>query len=146
VKALAPGITICLGGANCDDPMGATLAGSFPQVDVVFAGESDVTFPDFVGKLLPQSAPPPLSRSRGAMLPVVGQANGSKVVGAEPIAAMDELPVPDLDDFFGELDAQPFRDRVRPALVFEASRGCWWGAKHHCTFCGLNANGMGYRA
>ena len=28
----------------------------------------------------------------------------------------------------------------------ETSRGCWWGAKHHCTFCGLNGDGMAYRS
>jgi ribosomal peptide maturation radical SAM protein 1 len=28
----------------------------------------------------------------------------------------------------------------------ETSRGCWWGAKHHCTFCGLNAEGMAFRS
>jgi ribosomal peptide maturation radical SAM protein 1 len=28
----------------------------------------------------------------------------------------------------------------------ETSRGCWWGQKHHCTFCGLNGLGMGYRS
>ena len=24
------------------------------------------------------------------------------------------------------------------ALLYETARGCWWGAKSHCTFCGLN--------
>jgi ribosomal peptide maturation radical SAM protein 1 len=28
----------------------------------------------------------------------------------------------------------------------ETSRGCWWGQKHHCTFCGLNGMGMAYRS
>jgi radical SAM superfamily enzyme YgiQ (UPF0313 family) len=31
-------------------------------------------------------------------------------------------------------------------LLFEASRGCWWGAKHHCTFCGLNGLSMTFRS
>ena len=30
-------------------------------------------------------------------------------------------------------------------LYFESSRGCWWGAKHHCTFCGLNGSTMAFR-
>src|SRR5262249_37819581 len=30
-------------------------------------------------------------------------------------------------------------------LPYESSRGCWWGEKHHCTFCGLNAQTMKYR-
>jgi ribosomal peptide maturation radical SAM protein 1 len=36
---------------------------------------------------------------------------------------------------------------VRPNLLLplETSRGCWWGEKHHCTFCGLNAEGMKHR-
>jgi ribosomal peptide maturation radical SAM protein 1 len=36
------------------------------------------------------------------------------------------------------------QDPVR--LPIEFSRGCWWGHKHHCTFCGLNALSMAYRA
>src|SRR5262249_9714226 len=32
-----------------------------------------------------------------------------------------------------------------PALPHESSRGCWWGEKHHCTFCGLNGLGMAFR-
>jgi ribosomal peptide maturation radical SAM protein 1 len=31
-------------------------------------------------------------------------------------------------------------------LLYEGSRGCWWGEKHHCTFCGLNAQRMEFRA
>ena len=29
-------------------------------------------------------------------------------------------------------------------LSFESSRGCWWGEKHHCTFCGLNRLEMAF--
>jgi ribosomal peptide maturation radical SAM protein 1 len=28
----------------------------------------------------------------------------------------------------------------------ETSRGCWWGAVSHCTFCGLNGNSMAFRS
>ena len=31
-------------------------------------------------------------------------------------------------------------------MMFETSRGCWWGAKKHCTFCGLNGATMAYRS
>jgi magnesium-protoporphyrin IX monomethyl ester (oxidative) cyclase len=30
--------------------------------------------------------------------------------------------------------------------MFETSRGCWWGERAHCTFCGLNGQTMAYRA
>lgn len=36
-------------------------------------------------------------------------------------------------------------NEVDPVLLFETSRGCWWGEKAHCTFCGLNGATMAYR-
>ncbi len=38
-----------------------------------------------------------------------------------------------------------FRSRDEVWLTYETSRGCWWGQKQHCTFCGLNGTGMGFR-
>ena len=31
------------------------------------------------------------------------------------------------------------------ALYLEGSRGCWWGQKHPCSFCGLNGRKNVYR-
>ncbi|HEY6328988.1 MAG TPA: RiPP maturation radical SAM C-methyltransferase, partial [Blastocatellia bacterium] len=54
-----------------------------------------------------------------------------------------------------ELDYEPFLNtlesnfpaaKVEPVLSFETSRGCWWGERAHCTFCGLNGMSMAYRA
>jgi ribosomal peptide maturation radical SAM protein 1 len=30
-------------------------------------------------------------------------------------------------------------------MPYQSSRGCWWGQKHHCTFCGLNDVGINFR-
>ena len=38
------------------------------------------------------------------------------------------------------------RRRCNPSLLIETSRGCWWGAKAHCTFCGLNGATMNFRS
>jgi ribosomal peptide maturation radical SAM protein 1 len=55
---------------------------------------------------------------------------------------------PDYDDYFELLDQlDPQRSQgVNRILLYEASRGCWWGEKHHCTFCGLNAQSMEFRS
>src|SRR5262249_7242667 len=37
-------------------------------------------------------------------------------------------------------------EEVPPILLFETSRGCWWGERSHCTFCGLNGLTMNYHA
>ncbi len=42
------------------------------------------------------------------------------------------------------LAAQPLA-LERNMMPYKTSRGCWWGQKHHCTFCGINGGGMGFR-
>ena len=56
------------------------------------------------------------------------------------------LPTPDYDDYFDALRASTLSNLIRPGLLAESSRGCWWGEKSHCTFCGLNGTGMKYRS
>lgn len=56
-----------------------------------------------------------------------------------------EIPTPNYDGFFERLTDSAARDWVEPKLIVEGSRGCWWGEKHHCTFCGLNGSFMEFR-
>jgi ribosomal peptide maturation radical SAM protein 1 len=58
---------------------------------------------------------------------------------------LDELPYPDFDDYFARLKSSPLDARIEPLLFYETSRGCWWGQKHHCAFCGLNGASLAYR-
>jgi magnesium-protoporphyrin IX monomethyl ester (oxidative) cyclase len=129
VKELRPEVTICFGGANCEGPMGQALLDSYPAIDFVFSGEADHTFPRLVGEVLRGAKPARTTITSGGL-----------------VNELDALPPPDFADYFETLDAGTFRERIRPALVYESSRGCWWGAKKHCRFCGLNGNQMVYRA
>ncbi len=60
----------------------------------------------------------------------------------------DKYPPPDYDDYFEQLHeisaSSPLLEN--PIILYETSRGCWWGEKHHCTFCGLNASTMNFRS
>ena len=49
------------------------------------------------------------------------------------------------DRFLARLDQMFPDERIDPILLFETSRGCWWGERAHCTFCGLNGQTMAYR-
>ena len=40
----------------------------------------------------------------------------------------------------------PLASKLKPQILIETARGCWWGAKQHCTFCGLNGETMAFRA
>jgi ribosomal peptide maturation radical SAM protein 1 len=59
---------------------------------------------------------------------------------------MDSLPVPNYSSYFEALSASPIGSSIQPRLLIESARGCWWGDKQHCTFCGLNGHTMAYRS
>jgi ribosomal peptide maturation radical SAM protein 1 len=140
VKARWPGKVIVLGGANCDGEMGQALAEHFPCIDYAFSGEVDHIFPEFI-RLIDEDLPVD-------HLPGIHFRNG-RVAGTgppqRPVEDMNALPIPDFDDFIAERKRFRFYDEGQLCLPLESSRGCWWGEKHHCIFCGLNANGMAYR-
>lgn len=136
IKELDPKVVTLLGGANCEGPMGVSVMKYFPWVDYVVSGDAD--------KLIG-----PLAHSILAGEPVVqygvftrDPATWSGV--RSNFTAMDQTAVPNYDDYFRALDASGLD--LLPGLSVETSRGCWWGQKHHCTFCGLNGTGMGYRS
>jgi ribosomal peptide maturation radical SAM protein 1 len=135
LKSAFPHLRIVFGGANWEDRMGEALFEAFPFVDHVCCGEADESFPALVAALSRNRSPTGISGvlSRGATpLPAV------------PVEAVDALPIPDFTDFFA-MHART-APQLSPMLLMETSRGCWWGAKHHCTFCGLNGRGMAFRA
>jgi ribosomal peptide maturation radical SAM protein 1 len=149
VKALEPGILTVIGGANCAGPMGRATFLSFPAVDFTVTGEFDQFAVDFFGALIAAGG----DAAGVAPLPpnVLGPADrqdGRRNAPLPPAAIltdMDSAAIPDYGDFFEQIYSSPISRYVRPALPIETSRGCWWGAKQHCTFCGLNAEGMAFR-
>jgi ribosomal peptide maturation radical SAM protein 1 len=61
---------------------------------------------------------------------------------------LDAQPDPDYADYFEQYQTVlPRLDGAyTPHLLFESSRGCWWGEVSHCTFCGLNGSSMRFRS
>jgi ribosomal peptide maturation radical SAM protein 1 len=144
LKARAPALPIVFGGANCDGPMGAALHRSFPWVDVVVRGEGERVVPEVFRDLVAQRKlrpQPGLCYRQGEQSVVVEQSPAA-------LAAMDEVPMPDYDEYFARLQSSPLGDRLSRlvSIPFETARGCWWGEKAHCTFCGLNGSAMAFRS
>jgi ribosomal peptide maturation radical SAM protein 1 len=144
VKAVHPGLAIVFGGANWEAEMGCELHRQFPFVDYVCSGEADHSFPALVRRVL---AGEPVAGSNGTIRGIVYRAGGASVYTgqAELIRDMDSLPIPDFSDYFQDLAQSTVAASVVPTLLLETSRGCWWGAKSHCTFCGLNGGTMTFR-
>jgi len=145
LKSLFPEIPIVFGGANWEGVMGQELHRQFPFVDFAFSGEADESFPRLAKLVLERNT----TSGRLAKIPgIVYRGEGKTVATASPskFTHMDDLPVPDYEDYFRELDGSTVSASVVPGLLLETSRGCWWGAKSHCTFCGLNGGSIAFRS
>ena len=143
IKARNPDVVIVMGGSNCDSPMGEEYARNVDVIDYVFSGPGQVNFPAFVGHVL------------DGEFEKAGQLKGvfsKRLVDRAPNErAGEELDINvecDLDyaDFFDSYERHFPQATIEPQVHLETSRGCWWGEKSHCTFCGLNADSMNYRA
>ncbi len=138
IQALEPSPKVMFGGSACFPELARHLLELFDFVDVVCHAEGESVIGPLVGAL----------RGRGELEDVPGIAY--RLDGAihstrpPPRSDLNALPIPDYRDFVAQLEASEWRE-LRPRLYFETSRGCWWGEKHHCSFCGLNADSMTFR-
>ena len=146
VKAAHADVTIAFGGANWEEAMGVALYDQFEFVDLAFSGEADRSFPAVL-----------LARRAGQSVDgIAGLISGRRATGAagetpalvrSPVVErLDDLPVPDFDPYFLQLRPNPATASVTPTLLVETARGCWWGERSHCTFCGLNGATMAFRS
>jgi ribosomal peptide maturation radical SAM protein 1 len=153
LKERYPHLFIVMGGANCEGPMGEATLEAFPFLDAVCSGEGDNVFPEFVERLFSGATLdgiPGFRHRRSAVdaapsrrsLPTLGATAANASAATNSVHDMDALPYPDFDEYFADVQAID----VEPRLMFETSRGCWWGAKQHCTFCGLNGSSIAFRA
>jgi ribosomal peptide maturation radical SAM protein 1 len=128
---------ILFGGANCQGEMGLQMVRSFSWIDSVCTGEGDEVVPLFLNQVL----------RGGDQNRIPGMLErGDEVSIPPPFRHMDTLPFPEYSDYFAKFRASGIPNSVTPRLLIETARGCWWGEKQHCTFCGLNGATMAYRS
>ncbi len=147
LKTEAPHIATMMGGANCESDMGLATHRNFSWVDYLVSGEADAVIVDLCKNILAMGSDVPITLLPKGILGPAHRLNGI-VPSADRIKfyQLDQLPPPDFSDYFTSLEESPLAKYINPGLPLETSRGCWWGALHHCTFCGLNGNGMGFRS
>jgi len=132
LKKRRPSILTVFGGANFESPMGQVLLAHFPQIDIVVSGEGEKDF----AKILDASRGEAAER----IVKIIAADNDNTGLGE-----LDGLPIPDFTDYFRSKDLKTDQLNIQAHLVMETSRGCWWGQRSHCTFCGLNGAQMRYR-
>jgi len=145
IKAHAPQTCVVFGGANCEAVMGAEVVRQFPFVDAVVSGEGEVIFPKLVRRILDGE---PFSDLQGVYahdnLDLLSSQD--RYPNAPSVVDVDDLPYPNYDDFFQQLETSSLNGTHPTKVPFQTSRGCWWGERSQCTFCGLNGAAMAYRS
>jgi ribosomal peptide maturation radical SAM protein 1 len=143
IKQRSPTTPIVFGGSNCEGPMGLALHRLFPWVDIVVRGPGELALVSIAEAL---SENRPILGSPSVL--VRGFSSETQQDRDPPEIALDELPIPDYDEYFRQIEGADFYDELIQGIdiPFETARGCWWGAKHHCTFCGLNGATMAFRS
>lgn len=136
IKARHPAVAIVLGGANCQGEMGLELLAEYSFVDAVCLGEGETAWPEAIRR----------AQAGVSLDGIPGIATRADPSVTAPQTDVEALPYPDFDAFFAQHAASPAARAFPPAVVFETARGCWWGAKHHCSFCGLNGASMAFRS
>ena len=144
LKACNPSLVTAIGGANCEYPMGRVIAEQVESIDFVFSGPALKSFPAFLEQYLNGNLSQCASIRGVFAKGCVPLQPGPQTIGED--LSIDTVIELNYESFLETLDNNFPNGEVNPALPFETSRGCWWGERAHCTFCGLNGVSMGYRA
>lgn len=148
IKTKNPNIKILIGGANCESPMGEEIIKNVNCIDYVFSGTALNSFKSFLDNYIKKDFEQ-LSSINGIFTKENCLNINSKIDSIKKLG--DELDINenielDYGSFLLDYNKKQKLFKKKPYLLFETSRGCWWGAKAHCTFCGLNGGTMFYRA
>ncbi|MCP5053929.1 MAG: RiPP maturation radical SAM protein 1, partial [bacterium] len=107
--------------------------------DWVFNGEADISFPRACTQWFDGKPPEGISG--------VAYRHNDRIIeqstGQSP--DMDSLSYPDFNDYFNALKKNAPSYLPHVPIALELSRGCWWGKKSQCVFCGLNCTTLRYR-
>lgn len=139
-----PEVPIVLGGANVCGEMGLAWLDYAGYIDYVCTGEGDTALPQLVQALRGEAdltAIPNIAHRKDGVL-ISGPARAAEV-------KLENLPFPDYGSYYRRTSESSLREDLpwdKQSVLIEGSRGCWWGQKVHCVFCGLNNLSMDYRS
>lgn len=144
LKQRRPEIKIACGGPSFHDVMGRELMDKCSEIDAVCLGEADTILAPLFGALVENRDPEKLA---GVLYrDLQGHVRSGPPDKPVSVEVLEANPHPDYDDYVAELknsgllEDKNYRNKLFMAI--QTSRGCWKGEKQHCTFCGLNNQGL----
>lgn len=146
IKEQNPKIYTVLGGSNCEGQAAKVIVSHFKWIDYVCYGEAEVSFPELCKKLLFSS-----ERISESSIPdgFISRENFSSALKKGLFSQTYKFSnwdiIPNYDEYFSRLKRHEIAKQITPILVTESSRGCWWGQKIKCAFCGLEDETVKFR-
>jgi ribosomal peptide maturation radical SAM protein 1 len=140
IKGRHPDLPIIFGGATFEDDIALEILTRNPEVDFVHCGDADLSLPEIVSRCED-------GRSMNGLRGLLWRDGGEIVYEgrAANLEDLDQTPIPDFDEYFSRRSETGY-DVTEPVMLpIETARGCWYGMRNHCTFCGLNRAGMDFR-
>lgn len=151
IKERNPETVIFMGGPNCEHPAGEALSKHIDCIDYIFNGRRcTIGICELVKNLL-AGTPENIERIPG-VFSLRGYKDGSNVnfcsanmvnkLGIED--DINDVIYPDYNAYLDSKD-EYFSQHLQPVLFFETSRGCSWGEKNKCNFCGIDGYNSKHR-
>lgn len=138
IKEIAPQVPVVFGGSTCAPSVARSLLEAFPEIDYAVIGEGEQPLLGLCEHLAGVGPLPPQALTA---TPRIATAPTPCDTYAQ-LPHLDQLPVPDYDDYLQDMRRHFGDEPFIPELPVEFSRGCWWGK---CAFCNLNLQWHGYR-
>ena len=128
IKQKRPNVVTIIGGANCQDDTAAGIASLSWSIDYLFPGESEKSFSLF------------LERYSSGQLP------SERIIPGEPLEEMETQSLLNYGSYFEQRELFLGPEAAPNTFVwYETSRGCWWGQKKKCNFCGRSNETIRFR-
>ncbi|MBN2719037.1 MAG: RiPP maturation radical SAM C-methyltransferase [Deltaproteobacteria bacterium] len=115
---------VVLGGTACTDVMGAAILKAYPFIDYVVSGFGEQPLLDLCN----------------------GHSPTQKLIEAPLPPELTTMSLPDFRHFRREAEQYGMDTSSEVNIQYQSSRGCWWGQKRHCTFCGIHRSHLSYEA
>lgn len=158
IKRKFSALPIVVGGAMFTGGSAKNLLKVFPEIDFVIIGEGELPLSQLIRNLKDSQKIADIPLIPGIV--TAKKMNIENRVGFSQIKDLEDIPIPDYDDYFNLLKSFKPDKAFFPTLPTEISRGCWWkGAsieremnsgdgdkKSGCAFCNLNLQWEGYRS
>lgn len=145
IKKRQPDIKIVIGGPGCSGEVGFSILRNFKEIDFLINGEGEIPLLELIKWIKNKDDSIP-------HIPGLITRNTPKYPSEafSQIDNLDDLPIPDYEDYFEQLKRIPPERSFFPSIPIEVSRGCWWKSRWKdaaggCSFCNLNLQWRGYR-